>query len=78
MQDREFTADPIDSADYYIESVIDDHVRDAMRAAQAIPVGNPGECDTCGSYSSRLVNGMCCPCIDKYELAEKRNGKMYC
>lgn len=56
MQDREFTADPIDSADYYIESVIDDHVRDAMRAAQDIPVGNPGECDGCGDWVGRLVN----------------------
>ena len=68
MQDREFTADPIDSADYYIESVIDDHVRDAMRAAQDIPVGNPGECEGCGDWFGRLVNGMCGFCRDKYKV----------
>lgn len=68
MQDREFTADPIDSADYYIESVIDDHVRDAMRAAQAIPVGNPGICDFCGEHFGRLVDGACGFCRDKFKL----------
>ena len=68
MQDREFTADPIDSADYYIESVIDDHVRDAMRAAQDIPVGNHGECDGCGDWFGRLVHGMCGFCRDKYKV----------
>lgn len=62
-------SDEADRADYYIESVIEDHVRDAMRAAQDIPVGNPGECDGCGSYFSRLVNGMCGFCRDKWRIS---------
>lgn len=68
MEDREFFADDLDKASYFIESVIDDHVRDAMRAAQNIPVGNPGDCDGCGDYFSRLVNGMCGFCRDKFKL----------
>ena len=29
--DREVPIDPIDRADYFIESVVDDHVKEAMR-----------------------------------------------
>ncbi len=60
--------DEADTADRYIESVIDDHVAAAMRKAAEIPVGNPGECDCCGQYFSRLVNGACGYCRDKYHL----------
>lgn len=41
-----------------------EHVR---RLAADIPVGAPGECETCGAWSGRLVNGMCCPCRDRYK-----------
>ena len=61
-------SDEADRADYYIESVIDDHVRDAMRAAQDIPVGNPGICDFCGEHFGRLVDGACGFCRDKWKL----------
>jgi len=30
--------------------------------------GNPGECDFCGVYFSRLVGGACGGCRDKYKL----------
>jgi len=33
-----------------------------------IPPGSEGECDLCGEWSGRLVNGACSPCRDKYEL----------
>lgn len=59
-------ADEADRAEYFIESVIDDHVKDAMRKAADIPIGNPGDCDGCGEYFSSLVNGMCGFCRDKY------------
>lgn len=37
------------------------------QAAQ-IPVGNPGECELCGEWSGRLVNGVCAPCRGRYKL----------
>lgn len=41
---------------------------EARRKAEAIPAGKPGECDLCGEWSERLVNGACAPCRDKYHL----------
>ena len=60
--------DDADRADCYIESVIDDHVKLAMRKALEIPPGNPGECDCCGDWCGRLVNGCCARCRDKYGM----------
>jgi len=44
--------------------------RDAAirRAAKEIPPGKPGECDLCGEYTQRLVNGTCAFCRDKWRL----------
>ncbi len=64
--DRDIPSDPIDRADYFIESVIDDHVKEAMRKAAAIPVGTAGECSSCGEWSMRLVDETCSPCRDKF------------
>lgn len=66
--DRDIPSDPIDRADYFIESVIDDHVKDAMRRASEIPAGNSGDCDICGEYFSRLVNGCCGFCRDRFGM----------
>lgn len=30
--------------------------------------GVPGDCDICGYWSSRLVQGACAPCRDQYKL----------
>lgn len=30
--------------------------------------GTPGDCDLCGEWSGRLVEGACAPCRDKYKL----------
>lgn len=38
----------------------------AKRAAQ--PVGIAGECDLCGEWMLRLVDGACAPCRDRYKL----------
>ena len=43
--------DEADRATYFIESVIDDHVKDAMRRAAQIPEGVAGECSICVSIS---------------------------
>ena len=65
--DREdFHGDEADRATYFIESVIDDHVKDAMRKASEIPAGTAGECSFCGEFSMRLVDETCSPCRDKF------------
>ena len=66
IEDKERYSDPIDAADYFRDSVINDSVKEAQRRAAAIPEGNPGECDGCGEWSGRLVDGYCSPCRDKY------------
>ena len=41
----------------------------AIRAdAAKIPVGEPGDCDLCGEYFTRTVNGHCGRCRDKYGM----------
>jgi hypothetical protein len=37
-----------------------------IREAARIDPGIPGECDTCGEWSGRLIKGMCAPCRDRY------------
>ena len=58
--------DEADRASYFIESVVDDHVKEAMRRAAEIPIGEAGECDGCGEHFMRLVDGMCGRCRDKF------------
>jgi hypothetical protein len=65
--DRNFEpGDDADRASYYVESVIDDHVKEAMRRAAEIPVGKAGECQSCGEESLRLVDDTCAKCRDLY------------
>lgn len=62
----DYRGDEADRAELYIESVIDDHVKEAMRRAAEIPIGEAGECDSCGEFFTRLVDGMCGRCRDKF------------
>ena len=65
--DREpHTGDEADRSTYFIESVVDDNVKEAMRKAAEIPKGTAGECDGCGEYFTRLVDDMCGKCRDKF------------
>lgn len=61
-------ADECDRSEYFIESRIDDGIAAAMMAARNIPEGMGGECDFCGYEFSRLVDGACGHCRDKYRL----------
>ncbi len=61
-------ADEADRADIYIENTIDDAIAKAYRAVADWDNGKPGVCDFCGSESSRLVDGACGWCRDKYRL----------
>ena len=40
----------------------------ARVVAASIPKGDAGDCDLCGSWSGRLVNGAGAPCRDRYRL----------
>ena len=31
-----------------------------------LPPGKPGDCDLCGEWSGRLIEGACAPCRDRY------------
>lgn len=38
---------------------------EAIQANSAdIPVGKQGDCDDCGHWSGRLIEGLCAPCRD--------------
>jgi hypothetical protein len=60
--------DEADRANYFIESVIDDHVNDAMRRAAEMPHGIAGDCQYCGEWYGRLINDACGFCRDKFRL----------
>lgn len=60
--------DQIDHANDIAQSESDSSVAAARRAAEAIPVGKPGDCELCGEWSGRLVGGACAPCRDRYGL----------
>lgn len=60
--------DDADRADLLIENVRDDGVAAAIRYSLNIPEGNPGECELCGSWCGRLVDGACSRCRDFYRL----------
>lgn len=36
------------------------------RPAYVLPPGKPGDCETCGEWTGRLIEGMCAPCRDQY------------
>lgn len=44
--------------------LLDIGIRNAL-ANQPKP-GKPGDCDTCGEWSGRLIDGECAPCRDRH------------
>jgi len=62
--------DPLDIAQERTQLATDAAVL-AVRARAAIDPGKPGDCDYCGEWSGRLVDGACAPCRDKYKLWSK-------
>jgi len=51
-----------------MEQTTRDRAIAAIRRQPTMPAGYPGDCDLCGEYSQRLVDGACAPCRDKYHL----------
>lgn len=54
--------DDIDRAQDYIEK------HEPKPQPYELPEGKPGECELCGSWFGRLVQGACAPCREKYRL----------
>lgn len=62
MEDR--ILDPLDFAADLSQKLADDEIGRVRRAAASIPEGTQGDCDFCGYWSGRLVEGACAPCRD--------------
>lgn len=41
---------------------------DRIRAKAKLKPGYAGDCDLCGEWSGRLIDGACAPCRDRYKL----------
>jgi hypothetical protein len=61
-------SDEVDTAQEYIERVEAAALKQVQAKRLSQPVGEPGDCDLCGEYMVRLVEGACAPCRDKYKL----------
>ena len=61
-------ADIIDNANDRTELELDLGVLQARAAVGRMDAGEAGECDNCGSYFTRLVNGKCGFCRDALGL----------
>ncbi len=61
-------ADEIDLAQARAEEDTDRAIAAVRNSAASIPAGQPGDCDFCGTYFSRLVGGACGACRDRYKL----------
>lgn len=61
-------ADDVDRASELIEEQNLESLNKIRKAASNIPKGEPGECELCGEWSGRLVQGACAPCRDRYKL----------
>ncbi|MGZ4953572.1 MAG: conjugal transfer protein TraR [Methylobacter sp.] len=55
----------IDQANDYAEK--ERQIAIANRIPFTLDAGKPGDCDFCGKWFGRLVDGACVPCRDKYE-----------
>ena len=59
-------ADDADKAQTVTENSVYDQIQKII--SQPILAGNPGDCDLCGEWSGRLIEGVCAPCRDKHKL----------
>jgi hypothetical protein len=61
-------ADEVDLTAERMEAEHSANLAEICRKASNIPKGEPGDCELCGEWSGRLVNGVCAPCRDRYKL----------
>lgn len=60
--------DEVDISNDRLQHDIDRRVEEVRRNAE-LPPGEPGDCEMCGEWSGRLVNGVCAPCRDRFKLS---------
>ena len=60
--------DIADTAGEYIDQIDAAAIQFTRSKVAAMPEGSPGDCDLCGEWSGRLVNGACAPCRDRHRL----------
>ncbi len=68
IETQETHADPLDKAAAKAEQALEAAIEEQRRRAAKIPVGEPGECERCEIYFTRLVNNVCARCRDRYRL----------
>jgi RNA polymerase-binding transcription factor DksA len=64
-------ANEADQADDYLriqQLRTDSLISDIRAKVSSMPAGVFGECDYCGEERTRLVNGVCAACRDRYRL----------
>lgn len=61
-------ADQLDIAEEYQATMTEAQINLIRQRAEIAP-GTPGECDLCGEWRGRLINGACAPCRDRRGLA---------
>lgn len=61
-------SDDADRASVDSERLEQANIDEVRRRAAAMPVGKQGDCDLCGEWSGRLVEGVCAPCRDLHKL----------
>ena len=57
-------SDEIDELTTCDEGLIDAAVYEIRKKIKPIEL-NPGECLKCGKMVGRLIDGVCCPCVDR-------------
>jgi hypothetical protein len=57
--------DELDRASEREQAERDRMLAAATAAAAAMPKGEPGDCDGCGEFFTRLVDGLCGRCRDR-------------
>lgn len=61
--------DDVDIANDMIEKQMSEAINN--RKPFSLDSGKPGDCDFCGEWFGRLVDGACVPCRNKYEQRQK-------
>lgn len=62
--------DDADRAQDQIEAQLEHNI--AAARGVPLPRGVEGECDLCGEWSGRLIEGLCAPCRDYYAARRRR------
>jgi hypothetical protein len=63
--------DVIDQANYYAEK--ERQIAIDNRIPFTLDAGKPGDCDFCGEFFGRLVDGACVPCRNRYQARGSRS-----